>query len=148
MAVVSGFELIRESGGRYDVLAYPSGMVDVKPDVRFGIEKKNAFDPSIIVRKNRYRVDTFDCQVVLTPTGYNSLISFMNVANASYYIEYHKYGDQSAQYPVIITKYPSRPDNLCEYNQSVSFTLQASYVTIPVYVNYRDIMGDDENEMM
>ena len=75
MAAIKGFRLIRWSSEGVFIRNWPTGEVEYIPRTKYRIEKKNAFNPSIVHRRDEYREDGFDLQVSLYPHEYYELLS-------------------------------------------------------------------------
>lgn len=147
MAIISGFNLIRLTPGGVHYLNCTNGQVDYNPERKFRLEKKNAFDPSIIHYRDEYHVDTFDLQAILTPEGYNTLMSFITSAG-QLYLEYTAYNEVKSQFPVRVTNFPKCPDDLHEYSDKVKFIVESRYVGSPGYIDFENIQIEDDNEIV
>ncbi len=114
MAVIKGWKLIR-----WDTLAIhyyicANGQVEYSPQKKYRIEKKNAFDPTIIHRRDEYREDSFDLEAVLTAEEYYTLMEFLD-GPGRLYLEYTAYN--TIKDLCVIPKSPAFQDLLCSYPQ-------------------------------
>ena len=67
MAIIKGFKLIRWADEGIDYFFCPNGQIEYSPSQKYRIEKKNAYDLTIIHRREAYREDSFDLEAVLEP---------------------------------------------------------------------------------
>jgi len=64
MANIKGFKLIRWADDGIYYFICPNGQVEYDPSQKYRIEIKNAYDPTIIHRREAYREDSFDLEAV------------------------------------------------------------------------------------
>lgn len=146
MAVIKGFLLIRRALDlSVSYCSVPTGEVEHNPVRKWRLEKRNAFDPTVLHQREEYREDKFDLQAVLDPDEYHAVIAFLT-QEGQYYLEFTAYGEVKHQYPVVITELPKCPDDLHEYTAKVKFGCEARYIGTPGYINFGIIIGGDEDE--
>lgn len=147
MAIISGFRLIRRTPGGVHYFNCTNGQVDYNPGRKYRLEKRNAFDPSILHQREEYREDSFDLQAILTPEEYNTLVSFITAAG-QLYLEYTAYNEVKSQFPVRVTNLPKCPDDLHEYPEKVKFSLESRYIGSPGYIDFGIIVIEDDNDFV
>ena len=145
MAIIKGFKLIRWADDGIDYFFCQNGQVEYAPNQKYCIEKKNAYDPTIIHRREAYREDSFDLEAVLEPSEYYSLMSFL-LSPGRLYLEYTAYNSINSQFPVTITQLPKCPDDLHEYPTKVKFSLESRYIGSPGYIDFGIIAIEDDGE--
>ena len=145
MAVIKGWKLIRWDTLAINYFTCANGQVEYSPQKKYRIEKKNAFDPTIIHRREAYREDSFDLEAVLEPSEYYSLMSFL-LSSGRLYLEYTAYNSISSQFPVTISQLPKCPDDLHEYPTKVKFSLESRYIGSPGYIDFGIIIITDFDE--
>ncbi len=144
MALIRGFKLIRWDDGVH-YLFCEDGQVDYNPVRKYRTEKKNAFNPAYLHRREPYREDSFDLEVVLEPQQYYTLMDFI-LGPGKLYLEYTAYNSVNSQFPVTITQLPKCPDDLHEYPTKIKFSLESRYVGSPGYVDFGTIIVTDTDE--
>ncbi|MDD2231001.1 MAG: hypothetical protein PHY48_16560 [Candidatus Cloacimonetes bacterium] len=118
------------------------GLVEYRPSKKFLIEKKNAFDPSIIHRRGGYRQDTFDLEAIIFPASYDALVTLLT-DDGMLYLEF-----SNKQFPVTVSQLPKCPDDLQEYPEKIKFSLESRYVGSPGHINFNTITVSDFNEIV
>lgn len=103
--------------------------MEYSPRRKYRIEKKNAFDPTILHLRDEYREDSFDLQASLNPDEYYTLMSFIT-ATGNLYLEYTAYNEVRSQFPVTVSQFPKCPDDLHEYTEKVKFSLESRYIGV------------------
>lgn len=146
MAHLEGWKLIRLQGGVASVYHCETGQIDYRPQTRYRIEKRNAFNPTIRHQRGEYREDRFDLQAILTPDSYANLLAFL-AAGGRYYLEY-MHGSTRKQFPVTITSLPDCPDDLHEYPEKAKFSLESSYIGSPGWFDWTTIIVQDDDEII
>jgi hypothetical protein len=114
MAAIKGWRLIRHSTQGTYYVKCTTGQVEYSPRRKYRIEKKNAFDPSILHQRDEYREDSFDLQATLNPDEYYTLMKFITYTG-KLYLEYTAYYEIKSQFPVTVSQFPKCPDDLHEY---------------------------------
>ena len=147
MAAIKGFRLIRWSSEGIFFLICEHGEVEYIPSRKYRIEKKNAFNPTIVHQREEYREDGFDLQVTLNPSEYYNLLSFLN-NTGKLYLEYTAFDTIKSQFPVTISQLPKCPDDLHEYPEKIKFSLESRYIGSPGYVDFSIIIVQDDDEMV
>ncbi len=145
MANIKGFKLIRRADDGIYYFFCQNGQVEYAPNQKYRIEKKNAYDPTIIHRSEAYREDSFDLEAVLEPADYYSLMSFL-LSPGRLYLEYTAYNNINSQFPVTISQLPKCPDDLHEYPTKVKFSLESRYIGSPGYIDFGIIIITDFDE--
>jgi len=119
--------------------------VEYSPRRKYRIEKKNAFDPTILHLRAEYREDSFDLQASLNPDEYYTLMSFIT-ATGNLYLEYTAYNEVRSQFPVTVSQFPKCPDDLHEYTEKVKFSLESRYIGSPGYIDFGIIIIEDDGD--
>lgn len=132
---MKGYRLIRVDDYGNNILHHETGTVEYRPKLKWRIEKKNAFDPSFIHRRDSYHEDELNLTAVVSPEGYNELETFLSTAG-TFYVEFEHQGGRRQQFPVIVDDLPKCPDDLHEYPTTVEFSLISRYRETPGYVNF------------
>jgi len=145
MAAIKGFKLIRWAEDGIFYFLCPHGQIEYSPNRKYRIEKKNAYDPTIIHRREAYREDTFDLEAILEPSEYYALLNFL-LGPGKLYLEYTAHNTVNSQFPVIISQLPKCPDDLHEYSAKVKFSLESRYVGSPGYIDFSIIIVTDFDE--
>lgn len=145
MAVMKGFKLIRWADDGIFYFYCPHGQIEYSPNRKYRIEKKNAFDPSIIHRREAYREDSFDLEAILAPDEYYSLLNLL-LGPGKLYLEYTAHANINSQFPVTVSQLPKCPDDLHEYPSKVKFSLESRYLTNPGYIDFSIIIVTDIDE--
>ncbi len=137
--------MIRIADGTASMFHCVTGQIDYKPQKKYRIEKKNAFNPAISHRRGEYREDHFELHAILNPGTYAELLDFL--AGGKYYLEF-MHGDVKAQFPVHIVSLPDCPDDLHEYPEKVKFSCESCYVGSPGWFDWTTIITQDDEEML
>jgi hypothetical protein len=145
MAAIKGWKLIRQSTQGVFYFNCTTGQVEYSPRRKYRIEKKNAFDPSLLVQRDEYREDSFDLQATLNPDEYYTLMSFIT-ATGRLYLEYTAYNEVKSQFPVTVSQFPKCPDDLHEYPEKVKFSLESRYIGSPGYIDFGIIVIEDDDD--
>jgi len=145
MAVIKGWKLIRWDTLAIHYYTCTNGQVEYNPQKKYRIEKKNAYDPTIIHRRDAYREDSFDLEAVLTADEYYDLMGFL-LGEGRLYLEYTAYGTINSQFPVTISQLPKCPDDLHEYPVKIKFSLESRYIGSPGYIDFGIIIITDFDE--
>lgn len=104
MAAIKGFRLIRQTSNGVFYFNCSNGQVEYSPRRKYRLEKKNAYDPTILHLRDEYREDSFDLQATLNPDEYYTLMSFITAAG-NLYLEYNAYNEVKSQVPVTVSQY-------------------------------------------
>jgi hypothetical protein len=145
MAAIKGWRLIRLSTQGTYYFNCTTGQVEYSPRRKYRIEKKNAFDPSILHQRDEYREDSFDLQATLNPDEYYTLMSFIT-STGRLFLEYTAYNEVKSQFPVTVSQFPKCPDDLHEYPEKVKFSLESRYIGSPGYIDFGIIVIEDDND--
>ncbi len=140
---MNGWRMIRVSSGN-SVYACERGTVEYSPKLKYRIEKKNAFDPAYIHRREPYREDEFTLEAPLLPEFYASLLYFLTQPG-SFYLEFDHAGARK-QFPVTIDSLPRCADDLHEYRDAVKFTLESRYTGTPTAINFDIIIPQEDDD--
>ncbi len=92
MAAIKGFRLIWQTPQSVNYFSCSNGQVEYSLRRKYRLEKKNAFDPTILHLRDEYREDSFDLQATLNPDEYYTLMSFTTAAG-NLYLEYNAYNE-------------------------------------------------------
>ncbi len=120
-----GFRLIGVQQGIASGMLMVHGVVSYQPDVKYRIEKKNAFNPSIIIRRGRYHEDTIECQAIIDSEKYDELLNFLN-SSELLYIEFSS-KNKKYQLPVYVHKFPRLEDEARSFKDAFKFSLRSVY---------------------
>ncbi len=145
MATIRGWRLIRQTQSEIYYFNCPNGQVDYNPVLKYRLEKKNAFDPTIKHQRDEYREDTFDLQAVLQPSEYYALITFIT-SPGRLYLEFDAYNNIRSQFPVNLVNMPKCPDDLHEYPEKIKFSLESRYIGSPGYIDFGIIVIEDGDD--
>lgn len=119
--------------------------MEYSPNRKFRLEKKNAFNPTILHQREEYREDGFELQASLLPSEYYNLLSFLT-NTGKLYLEYTAYDNIKSQFPVTIAQLPKCPDDLHEYTEKVKFSLESRYIGSPGYIDFGIIIIEDDGD--
>ena len=147
MAAIKGFKLIRWNSQGVFFLSREHGEVEYIPRRKYRIEKKNAFNPTIIHQREEYREDSFELQATMQPSEYYNLLSFLT-NTGKLYLEFTAYNNIKSQFPVTVSQLPKCPDDLHEYPEKIKFSLESRYIGSPGYVDFSIIIVQDDDEIV
>ncbi len=112
--------------------------VDYSPHKKYLIDKTNAYDPTIMIRREPYYEDSFKVDAILNTDQYNELKDYL-MEEGKLYIEYYDETGKK-QFPVIIEKYPSQVDDLRYFTEVTRIELKAIYKELSP-INYDEAPG-------
>lgn len=138
MLSIDGFRLIKIKTGVFSGYTVESGTVLYQPELKYRIEKKNAFDPTLIIKRDPYHEDLIDCEAILNPEEYEELYLFLTDYDALY-LEFDS-SEHTLQYPVQINKLPKLEDELRSFKGNFKFTLKSIY-TVLTPIDFNSIFG-------
>ncbi len=144
---MSTIRMIRVNGSDHSIYTCETAEVDFVPKTKYRIEKKNAFDPTILHQREAYREDTISVEMVLFPEEFQSLVYFIT-QEGKFYIEFTMYSTQIRQFPVIITQYPKASEEIREDADKVKITLQSNYIGSPGFINFDTYPSIDDHETL
>jgi hypothetical protein len=124
--------------GAIDGYVVADATVDYQPDIKYRIEKKNAFDPTIIIKREPYHDDVIECQAILLPSEYETLSSKLTSAD-KLYIEFDS-GNKTLQFPVTVEKLPKLEDDSRSFKSKIKFTLNSIYKQLN-YIDFDNVFG-------
>ena len=145
MVVIKGWKLIRQDDQGVNYYYCLNGQVEYEPTQKYRLEKKNAYDPTYLHRREAYREDSFELEGVLTAQEYYDLMEFL-LGEGRLYLEYTAYNSINSQFPVTLTQLPKCPDDLHEYPVKVKFSLESRYIGSPGYIDFGIIIITDFDE--
>ena len=145
MVAIKGWKLIRQDDQGVNYYFCQNGQVEYSPNQKYRLEKKNAYDPTYLHRREAYREDSFDLEGVLTADEYYNLMEFV-LAGGRLYLEYTAHGSINSQFPVTISQLPKCPDDLHEYPVKIKFGLESRYIGSPGYIDFGIIIITDFDE--
>lgn len=146
MAAINGWRLYRQNISTVTYYFCPNGQIEHKPVIKYRLEKRNAFDPSKFHRRDAYHEDNIELSAIIQPNEYAPLINILS-GEGNLYLEYTTAsGALNVQYPVISQSLPKCPDDLHEYPGKVKFSLISRYIGTPGYVDFSDIIINDDDE--
>ncbi|HPT71736.1 MAG TPA: hypothetical protein PLE74_05600 [Candidatus Cloacimonadota bacterium] len=130
--MIIGFRMIRRDDSGISIITCDTGEVDYEPKQKYRIEKKNAFDPSLIKRRDLYREDSFSIEAYLLPAEYNAMLYFLT-QEGDFFLEYEQEGhSHQMQFPVTIESLPKCTDDLHSEPDKIKFTAISRYTgTLP-----------------
>ncbi len=138
--------MIRLANGMASTYHCDTGQIYYKPQKKYRIEKKNAFNPAISHRRGEYREDHFELHAILNPDTYAELLAFLD-AGGKYYLEF-MHGQAKKQFPVHITSLPDCPDDLHEYPEKAKFSCESCYIGSPGWFDWTTIIVQDDDEIL
>ena len=138
MLSYDGFRIIKITGGQANGYVVENGIVDYEPVVKYRVEKQNAFDPTIIIRREPYHEDSIDCEAILLPIEFDNLVEHLTGAD-QLYIEFNT-ADAKLQFPIITDKLPKLEDDTRSFTNKVKFSFKSIYQSLS-YINFNDIFG-------
>jgi len=138
MLSYDGFRIINISGGVMDGYVIENGVIEYEPVIKYRIEKKNAFDPTIIIRREPYHEDSIECEAILLPIEYDELYNHLTTAE-QLYIEFDT-AETILQFPVIVDKLPKLEDESRSFKSKVKFTFKSIYTELTP-INFDQIFG-------
>jgi len=138
MLSYDGFRIIKIANGQTDGYVVENGIVEYEPDIKYRIEKKNAFDPTIIIRREPYHEDSIECEAILLPVEYDNLVEHLSDAE-QLYIEFDIV-DTTLQFPIILDKLPKLEDDSRSFKNNVKFSFKSIYQELN-YINFNNIFG-------
>lgn len=123
--------------GVFASILLPDAVVDYKPVIKWKTSSKNAFDPSIVIRRGKYRADSIVIEDVLSGSEYNELIAVLSEFD-KLYIAFEVEGEVQ-QFPGEIDKLPELSDNHRFGVDEVKFSFESTYINKEEAI--LDIMG-------
>lgn len=133
-----GFRLISITNGVIDGYVVADATVGYQPNIKYRIEKKNAFDPTVIIRREPYHDDEIECQAILLPNEYATLCDKL-ISAENLYIEFDS-ADKTLQFPVTVDKLPKLEDDTRSFKSKVKFTLSSIYKELN-YIDFDNVFG-------
>jgi len=138
MLSYDGFRLIKIAGGSTDGYVVENGIVEYEPDIKYRIEKKNAFDPTIIIRREPYHEDTITCTAILNPEEYNILVS--HITNVEQLFIEFDLANTTMQFPILVDKLPKLDDDSRSFKGELKITFTSIYQEL-VPINFDAVFG-------
>jgi hypothetical protein len=142
---MSGFRMIRVDSSGHSIYTCEEAVIEYSPKLKYRIEKKNAFDPTILHQRESYREDTISLEIIQLPEEFNAFTYFLT-QEGKFYIEFIMIGTLIKQFPVIVTQYPKAGDEIREDPEKVKVVLQSSYVGSPGFINFDTYTTMDDFE--
>ena len=125
-------------GNSVSMLTLKHTEVVYSPHKKYLIEKTNAYDPTIIIRREPYYEDSLKINAVLNPTEYAKLKAFL-MGEGKLYIEYYD-EEGKKQFPVIVETYPEQSDDLRYFADISIIELKSIYKELSP-INYEEAPG-------
>jgi hypothetical protein len=119
---MDGIRLLKVKDGVASYFCRENAMVDRVPVIKYKIDKKNSFNPTIVIRREPYYEDTFQIDDIMEPEDHLAYMEFID-GSADYYLEYEHAG-MPFRYPVNFDKMPKSPDELRSYITKTDLILQ------------------------
>jgi hypothetical protein len=116
--------------------------LDYSPHKKYLIEKTNAYDPTLMIRREPYYEDSIKIDAPLSPTEYSELKAFL-MSEGKLYVEYYN-EEGKKQFPVIIEKYPAQSDDLRYFADFSKIELKSIYKELSP-INYDEAPGWGES---
>lgn len=138
MLSYDGFRIIKIADGIVDGYVVENGIVEYEPEIKYRIEKKNAFDPTIIIRRDPYHEDSIECEAILLPVEYDNLVNHITTAN-ELYIEFDT-ADETLQFPITFDKLPKLEDDSRSFMNKVKFSFKSIYQSLS-HIDFNNIFG-------
>lgn len=142
MLVYDGFRLIGIKEGSINGFIVENGTVSYQPEVKYKIEKRNAFNPTIIIKRQAYNEDNIDCQAFLKAEEYNNLVNFLTESD-SLYIEFDT-KQKTMQLPIYTFRLPKLEDDNRSFKGAVKFSFKSLYTTLTP-IDFENIFGYGNN---
>lgn len=120
-----GFRIIRSTSLGVSSINCTDALVAYQPDIKYKIEKKNAHNPAIIIRRGAYHDDTITCEPFLSPDEYTDLLAFLS-SDTKFYIEFLS-DSQPVQLPVTVSKLPEQDDAAREFDSLYKIQFKSIY---------------------
>jgi hypothetical protein len=137
--------MIRVDNSGHSIYTCEEAVIEYSPKLKYRIEKKNAFDPTILHQRESYREDTISLELIQYPEEFNAFTYFLT-QEGKFYIEFIVMGTLVKQFPVIVTQYPKAADEIREDPEKVKVTLLSSYIGSPGFINFDTFTTIDEQE--
>ncbi|MCB5288179.1 MAG: hypothetical protein LHW64_10330 [Candidatus Cloacimonetes bacterium] len=112
--------------GVFASVLLPDASVDYKPVIKWKTTAKNAFDPSIVIKRGKYRADSISIEDVLSGSEYQELIELLTHFDKLYIA--FEVDAEVQQFPCEIDKLPSLSDNHRFGVDEVKFSFESSYI--------------------
>ena len=138
MLGIDGFRIIKISAGVTAGYVVENGTVDYQPSIKYRIEKKNAFDPTIIIKREPYHYDSIECEAYIKAEEYDNLLASLT-NGLLYFIEFDT-SETVIQLPVTISKLPKLEDLNRSYRGKIKFSLRSIYQEITP-IDFDNIFG-------
>ena len=138
MLSYDGFRIIKIANGTTSGYVIENGIVNYEPVIKYKIEKKNAFDPTIIIRREPYNEDIIECEAILNPDEYDNLLAHL-ISAEQLYIEFDT-SETTLQFPVIVDKLPKLDDETRSFKNNIKLSFKSIYQTLNP-INFDDIFG-------
>jgi len=120
-----GFRLIKVLNGVHDTFVAPYAIINYQPETKYKINKTNAFDPTIVIKRGAYFDDKIEIEAFLIASELQELYSIL--ANFDkLYIEFDA-NKKTMQLPVIIENKPKLEDKARYHKTKIKFSLKALY---------------------
>jgi hypothetical protein len=127
---MSGFRMIRVDTSGHSIYTCEEAVIEYAPKLKYRIEKKNAFDPTILHQRESYREDTISLEIIQYPEEFHAFTYFLTQEGKFY----------------IVTQYPKAADEIREDPEKVKVTLQSSYIGSPGFINFDTYTTMDDFE--
>ncbi len=126
-----GFRLLKETATDIEQFDVVNGTVAREPVEKWRVEKTNAFDPTIILRRKKYYEDEIECVAIVLPSELKALLTFLRLEDGEQLYIIYDYDDEQRHYPVTVDKLPKEPDDSRAFRQAVKLSFVALYSEIP-----------------
>jgi len=112
--------------GGFSSILLPDACVEYKPVIKWKTTAKNAFDPSIVIKRGKYRADSISIEDVLSGSEYQELIDMLTQFDKLYIA--FEVDNQVQQFPCEIDKLPELSDSHRFGVDEVKFSFESIYI--------------------
>lgn len=138
MLNIFGFRLIKINNNTTNTYVVEYASISHQTNIKYKIEKVNAFDPTIIIKRGAYNDDLIEIEAILNRNEFNNLSSFLTSFD-KLFIEFDA-NNETLQFPVIVEKFPKLEDRTRFKKSTVKFSLKSTYKTLEP-VNFNNLFG-------
>ena len=143
---MNGFKIVRMGTDATSQIICEHGMIDYNPNLKYRVEKRNAYDPTVIHQREPYHEDTFKLTIMISPLQYRNLLSIL-AKEGLFYLLYTSAGTDM-EYPIVVSDLPECPDDLHQYRTKITMILTSRYLNYEPVIDPEDIVLSDIDEML
>ncbi|MDD2650541.1 MAG: hypothetical protein RBS16_01895 [Candidatus Cloacimonadales bacterium] len=140
------FKLIKIKDGLCYIMLFDDAIINYTPSVKYKVEKKNAFDPSIVVKRHQYRQDDFECSVICNPdSNYSNALKLIDFLSdeAVFYIE-TEVNNEPLQRMITYIELPVIKNDARVFTDLIKFKLSSIYKEHN-YIDFSNLYGYGNN---